>query len=446
MEMLFMQIFEKKNHIIEQVRHQSLLFDQQLAAKCLLDGIAPPSWFWSPSLPSSPSAPTEVNKEELISELLLPCPSSIPYTEIRNSNKAFDAGDRSSVSLQLPNDVGGAIDGIEKPDSSSASSPQDQRNATVLDINSEPFQSLARIQRSKSRQRALELRDSAKVAKSCLCVENDICAYSCLLNRSGISTPQYGQVHEFSTPLYGQVHESGLVKPAEVYNESCEVEEAKVCDFHSKEKGTTNYTGRITRSRISSLQPSSLRESSRMSVPTSVGRSSRGSICAYSCLLNRSGISTPQSGQVPESGLVKHAEVYNESCEVEEAKICDFLSKDKGTTNYTGRITRSLISSLQPSSLRESSRMGDLTHVGRSSRGDICAYSCLLNRSGISNPQSGQVRELVKPAEVYNESCEVEEAKICDFQSTENGTTNYTGRITRSRISLLQPKSLRESS
>ncbi|TXG67969.1 hypothetical protein EZV62_009244 [Acer yangbiense] len=121
MEKLFMQTFEKKNQIVEQVRHQTLLFDQQLASKCLLDGIAPPPWLWSPSFPSAPSAPTE------------------------------------------------------NPDSSSSSTstPQDQRNAKVSDINSEPFQSLARIQRSKSRQRALELRDSAKAAKSCLYVDND---------------------------------------------------------------------------------------------------------------------------------------------------------------------------------------------------------------------------------------------------------------------------------
>ncbi|KAK2640158.1 hypothetical protein Ddye_027953 [Dipteronia dyeriana] len=58
MEKLFMQIFEEKNKIVEQVRHQTLLFDQQLAAKCLLEGIAPPPWLWSPSFPSAPSAAT----------------------------------------------------------------------------------------------------------------------------------------------------------------------------------------------------------------------------------------------------------------------------------------------------------------------------------------------------------------------------------------------------
>ncbi|KAL1188402.1 hypothetical protein V5N11_027461 [Cardamine amara subsp. amara] len=81
MENLFVQIFERKRRIVEQVKQQVDLYDQHLASKCLLAGVSPPTWLWSPSLPSQTS---ELNKEEIISELLLPrqsrpsiiCPSS----------------------------------------------------------------------------------------------------------------------------------------------------------------------------------------------------------------------------------------------------------------------------------------------------------------------------------------------------------------------------------
>ncbi|KAL5831396.1 hypothetical protein ACOSQ4_016750 [Xanthoceras sorbifolium] len=67
----------------------------------------------------------------------------------------------------------GASDGVEKPDSSSASSPQDQIEGRILDVSPEPSQSLASFQRSKSRKRALELRNSAKAVRSQLLVDNN---------------------------------------------------------------------------------------------------------------------------------------------------------------------------------------------------------------------------------------------------------------------------------
>ncbi|ANM69882.1 inner centromere protein, ARK-binding region protein [Arabidopsis thaliana] len=83
-ENLFVQIFERKRRIVEQVQQQVDLYDQHLASKCLLAGVSPPSWLWSPSLPSQTS---ELNKEEIISELLFPssrpsivCPSSRPFS------------------------------------------------------------------------------------------------------------------------------------------------------------------------------------------------------------------------------------------------------------------------------------------------------------------------------------------------------------------------------
>lgn len=52
-EKLLVQIFERKNSIIEQVKQQTDLYSQHLASKLLIDGIAPPSWLLNTSQPSS---------------------------------------------------------------------------------------------------------------------------------------------------------------------------------------------------------------------------------------------------------------------------------------------------------------------------------------------------------------------------------------------------------
>ncbi|KAL0734833.1 hypothetical protein Bca4012_011043 [Brassica carinata] len=79
MKNLFVQIFERERRIVEEIKQQIDLFDQHLASKCLLAGVSPPSWLWSPSLPSQTS---ELNKEEIIPGLMFPpsrpsfiCPS-----------------------------------------------------------------------------------------------------------------------------------------------------------------------------------------------------------------------------------------------------------------------------------------------------------------------------------------------------------------------------------
>lgn len=56
-EKLVYNIFERKNWIIEQVKQQTYLYEQQLASNLLIQGINPPSWFLnthSHSLSSDP--------------------------------------------------------------------------------------------------------------------------------------------------------------------------------------------------------------------------------------------------------------------------------------------------------------------------------------------------------------------------------------------------------
>ncbi|CAL9243713.1 unnamed protein product [Arabidopsis halleri] len=262
MENHFVQIFERKRRIVEQVKQQVDLYDHHLASKCLLAGVSPPSWLWSPSLPSQTS---ELNKEEIISELLFPpsrpsiiCPSSRPFSYQRPVSFLADNAVRQDLTSVVNNpleeqlleeepqhdlshnlvrrvsnhsheqgaNIASPRDVHEKerlPESvsigckenQSCPSPehsQNQRVETNLDATSpgcslgervpksvsttgckrkpsplgyfqdetepdtclDPGLSLAKMQRSRSRQKALELRSSAKASKSRSNSRNDL--------------------------------------------------------------------------------------------------------------------------------------------------------------------------------------------------------------------------------------------------------------------------------
>ena len=56
-EKLFVQIFERKNQIIEQVKHQTDAFDHHLASKLIIEGFNPPPWLLTHSFEVSSSDP-----------------------------------------------------------------------------------------------------------------------------------------------------------------------------------------------------------------------------------------------------------------------------------------------------------------------------------------------------------------------------------------------------
>lgn len=56
-EKLFVQIFERKNRIIEQVKHQTDAFDHHLASNLIIEGFNPPPWLLAPSFEISSSDP-----------------------------------------------------------------------------------------------------------------------------------------------------------------------------------------------------------------------------------------------------------------------------------------------------------------------------------------------------------------------------------------------------
>lgn len=132
--------------------------------------------------------PAELKKEELISELLNLHPApAVPYSGVHRywhnepniirdngelsewlfkktheSNKGVETGERRTTMPKCrKNDTGCALNPVHELDHM-ISSPQQQIYGRLSNIHSAPGQSNVGIQRSKSRQKALELRESAK--------------------------------------------------------------------------------------------------------------------------------------------------------------------------------------------------------------------------------------------------------------------------------------------
>lgn len=183
--------------------------------------------------------------------------------ELHASNKGLASEDGQSNQHQFTvNDAACISNGVLKMNLGAAS-PQDQISSGISDVDPEPLQSLARVQRSKSRQQALEARNSAKAEKIYLSLENDFCVNSSLITGSGITSLQLHQIGK-----------SELPQTADFDNESCEVEGAKVHNFESREKSCDIFCGKITRSKKSVQPPSSMRESSHVDSLSSAGKSS----------------------------------------------------------------------------------------------------------------------------------------------------------------------------
>ncbi|XP_057473859.1 uncharacterized protein LOC130762211 isoform X2 [Actinidia eriantha] len=264
-EKLFVQIFERKNSIIQQVKQQTDLYNQHLASKLLIDGITPPPWLWNPNKFNSEILdPKELKKEELISELLLPHPQPVVlypvnhcylydkpsiigdngelseglFMENHAPNEGFNTGDRpTTVPGCHDNDIGRTLDCVHELDLR-ANSPQRQAEVKISNYTA-PDQSLVRLQRSKSRQKALELRKTAEKAasKSWFIDENDIGISSRGIKPSRIASQQ---VDRDLAEISDVISDNGAVRLAK---EECL-------------KGTNIYCGRITRS-ISSCNLSS---------------------------------------------------------------------------------------------------------------------------------------------------------------------------------------------
>ncbi|KAM3743966.1 hypothetical protein ACB098_06G016300 [Castanea mollissima] len=412
-EKLLAQIFDRKRSIIDQAKHQTLLFDQNLASKLLIDGIAPPPWLVPPPPHAHSSDPNQFNKEELISGLLLPRPQPvIPYSSSRYSqynkpvvagdncvsqngllkevcvlDKGLDAGDGPSFLLECHAGCRPSADSELGP---SAISPQDPRERRISDTYQNPALSLARVQRSKSRQRALELRSSAKAAKSCSRDENIVATFGGGISGSAIASLQTDLVDELV-----------FANPVDTKNVSCVVEEVKIGDCQSKEDGSNICSGRMTRSRSTSQQVSSFNKGNS----SHIGRED-GSVLASSII---------KSKENEASDLAEPSRITDGSSRGRKSKIGDNWSEDIRSDVYHGRITRSRSSSQQPN------RMNKLMKLESSYDKDK------VDGVGHSN-HVDQSKELVNFSTITDDSCGVEQEVDCDSNA------NF-GRILKSRSS-----------
>ncbi|KAK4279493.1 hypothetical protein QN277_011269 [Acacia crassicarpa] len=265
-ENLFVQIFEKKKRIIDQAHRQCLLFDQHLVSKLLIDGIVPPPWLSNPMLSSLTSDPKDLNEDDLVFGALFSRAQPIPLSDHRFSlqdnvvattdngqpqsglhsdalNRDIDTGD---VLSNLPDcsvkNVGRSSFSAPEMDST-AISPQIQMESRTSHSYNEPALSLAKLQRSKSRQRALELRHSAKAAKSCLGDDNN--TYVCARGKTGSAT---------SSPQLDHFEGSELAKVSNTNIQSGAAEKVKRGECLTMRNDQSNYCGLVTRSRSLALK------------------------------------------------------------------------------------------------------------------------------------------------------------------------------------------------
>lgn len=459
MEKLFVQIFERKKWILEQVKHQIDLYDHQLASKCIIDGIAPPPWLWpSSTIPSESSLPNELSKEELISGLLLQHPrpavpnstTGSPYKqpvsaadnlELRDLlymgfhplNRGLANEDELPVPCQNKfNDAECASTACCEQEPS-VTSPQDCNDAIVPDKYCDPALSLSRIQRSRSRQKALE-------SKSRSNRKSNVDSSARQIPGSKIASVPSGQVYELEQ-----------FKVVDGKNEGCEAEKA-ICVLPSNTRDGDVYSGTRVRSTgekiISAQEPSNLGNSSHIAVGCGNFRESIGKSTKKHCQINES------------LGFVEPLIISNRSCKMKREIVRDSLSKEE-CNNYFGRITRSRSSSQQhnwenvclnlDSSFTDGKEEINSAHKPSNEGESSCFVTEHVGDSresiGKSTQKHDQIIEslvMVEPLIISNKSCEMKSANVRDSLSKEKEDNNYSARITRSRSSSQQYNCVKE--
>ncbi|CAL5390288.1 unnamed protein product [Camellia sinensis] len=118
LEKLFVQVFDRKNRIIEQVNQRSDLYTRHLVSKLLIDGITPPSWLWNPKFDSQSSDPKGL-------EIVLSRPPSDCSMSVKRN---FDDGEKCSL-----NETFNPIMEKERLDKSSGKRCTVVKSATSLD-------------------------------------------------------------------------------------------------------------------------------------------------------------------------------------------------------------------------------------------------------------------------------------------------------------------------
>lgn len=320
--------------------------------------------------------------------------TSFLCAEVDALSKGLDARDDTSVFQLQSNIAGCASNGLPAVDhrntipedwrdeDPSISSPQDKGCAGLSDTNPEPPLSFVKIQRSKSRQRALQVRNSAKKDMP---DENNVRACAGGISVSGTSSVQSEQVVE-----------GNVFHPLDQNNETCAAKDVKVGVCSIEEKGRTICHDEIMCNKILALKCSL-----------------NNAHCSSHAIREEVAVnmdSTKPPAEQPH--ILNHSNTSSEIYRAAEAKSGDFQSKGKGSSIYSGRITRS----------RSSTQQGDEF------------FKLDLSSNNCKKDEITDCMEVVKSVEITSEITDIR-AKTSGCQVMKSGSDDYSCRITRSRRS-----------
>ncbi|GAU17978.1 hypothetical protein TSUD_50870, partial [Trifolium subterraneum] len=384
------QIFDAKKRILDQARYESNLWEHHLLPKLILNGIPPPPWLSNSTFHSDPK---DLNIDGIVSEgLLSQTQIGNPFTgrqcslysnldvvsdgvqhhvglrdEIHGFKKDRDMGGRLS---NLPdcsvNNAGCASSGHPELNSD-AISPQNQIEPRASESCHDPEVSRVKLQRSRSRQKALELRNSAKASKR-LSGDGDN-AGDCNAAARGSASPSLQEDH---------IKELSLVSEFHPNNQSYLMEEVGRGDCLTQKDPNSNNTGHITRSKSSSEKINSL----------SVGSSS---------VEKEDGPAFNDLNEVVE--LVNRASLINGSSQVQEPNIIEFRNKEVESSVYDKRLTKPRSSSQAEHNselLKLDSTSGRYKVVEASDSKQPCSHVELTDLSKTSDCIRGSKRNIVQ--------------------------------------------------
>ncbi|XP_042007784.1 uncharacterized protein LOC121756336 [Salvia splendens] len=422
-EKLLSRLSERKRSIIEHVKQQTESYSQHLASKLLIQGISPPSWLRDPST----SASKELNEEDLISRLLSQYQEGSARCSIASSpghSNLIATGDREKFRdgdvVEIPatnedldqenepvapgfscDDNGEcALSSVPKLDHSAAL-PKDQTDENISNNYTIPDQSLAGIQRSKSRQKALKLRSSAKAS-----------------GKSGLRHESNGDV------VSSQIRFSLSITKQPCQNDDMsQWEEPCIIDNHSSVNRNVVETHSLNREEEVAAHSES-RSESHAEVPISVGGSSpldcssnyyKDKACQDASVKRNE--SNPMSDtEHPDNhvNLAKSAgpsAVCRESIRGRADEDADFLCEDEEKNIHTGEIIRSDVSSRRQTCGCGSTKSG-------SSFDDYQGMDITMKDAGDYLPPDCFDGSLMKihSCNVHNEGCDAQEPVLEDVQ------------------------------
>ncbi|KAK7269719.1 hypothetical protein RIF29_22453 [Crotalaria pallida] len=397
------QIFDRTKRIIDQARQQCHIWEHHLFPKLILNGITPPPWLCNTPLHSLPK---ELNKDATVSEVLFSQPQfTVPFSgrhcslfnnpgvvsddvqypiglhdEVHASKKDGNKGDRLSnlPECSVNNDGCASSGGPPEFDRGAAISPQIQTEPRVLDSYHDPgLQSLAKLQRSKPRQKALQQRNSAKAMKDRSGDDN---------NARVLANTDTGPLT--STLQADHFDESELVKDLYSNIQSCSMEEVRRDDCVSQNCDKSNYSGRITRSKTRA------QESNPLNV-------------ASSSVMKEGGPPFNNSNEPLEP--VDRPCLTNGSCETKEAKKGEYQRKEAGSSAYHNGSTKSRSSNQE----RYNSELLKLDITSGRGKGVVVhdsmqpfAHSKLADLSKASDHSNGRRRNTFEDGDFCNKKQE----------------------------------------